>query len=551
MAALLRERGVQHEADYLARLRAAGATVVDLSSAREAPLDDACALTVEAMRAGADVIVQAPLASPWWFGYADILRRVEKPSALGAWSYEVDDTKLSRETRGGTILQLCAYSELVGTAQERMPDEFRVVTPAATETYRLDELSAFHRFVKAGLLQFASRFVTADRARVEAALYPNPTEHCEICRWRARCTERRRADDHLSFVAGLGRMHQAELEARDIDTLARFWRRAVAAGVQTVARGGGHLRAAAAAGAAAARSSVRAESRSTSCCAIEAGFGLTQLPEPRPGDLFLDLEGDPFGRDAMAIRPGESGREYLFGLGRVDADGVFQYSGRWAFSDVEERAAFDAVMTDIMAALEADSAIHVYHYAPYEPSAFKRLMGRYATRETDLDRLLRGGRFVDSMRSSAARCGPVSSATRSRISSRCSSSPVPLISTMPARPDASWKSPSRRAIQRRSRQICGRRSKPTTATTVDPSWNCSDGWNDSVRPASPPATRFRGRRSNRIIHRSKSAPGKRASKRYGRDCSTAFHRSGPPAATTRRRAICLPISSTGTIARRR
>jgi hypothetical protein len=39
--------------------------------------------------------------------------------------------------------------------------------------------------------------------------------------------------------------------------------------------------------------------------------------------------------------------------------------------------------------------MHVYHYAPYEPSAFKRLMGRYATRQEELDKLLRAGRFVD------------------------------------------------------------------------------------------------------------------------------------------------------------
>ena len=39
--------------------------------------------------------------------------------------------------------------------------------------------------------------------------------------------------------------------------------------------------------------------------------------------------------------------------------------------------------------------MHVYHYAPYEQTAFKRLMGRYATRENELDALLRGGRFVD------------------------------------------------------------------------------------------------------------------------------------------------------------
>ena len=49
----------------------------------------------------------------------------------------------------------------------------------------------------------------------------------------------------------------------------------------------------------------------------------------------------------------------------------------------------------ITAAWEAHPGMHVYHYAPYEPSAFKRLMGRYATREEALDRLLRGGRFVD------------------------------------------------------------------------------------------------------------------------------------------------------------
>ena len=39
--------------------------------------------------------------------------------------------------------------------------------------------------------------------------------------------------------------------------------------------------------------------------------------------------------------------------------------------------------------------LHVYHFAPYEPAALKRLMGRYATRENQLDALLRGGRFVD------------------------------------------------------------------------------------------------------------------------------------------------------------
>ena len=39
--------------------------------------------------------------------------------------------------------------------------------------------------------------------------------------------------------------------------------------------------------------------------------------------------------------------------------------------------------------------MHVYHYAAYEQTALKRLTGRHGTRETELDALLRGERFVD------------------------------------------------------------------------------------------------------------------------------------------------------------
>jgi predicted RecB family nuclease len=37
----------------------------------------------------------------------------------------------------------------------------------------------------------------------------------------------------------------------------------------------------------------------------------------------------------------------------------------------------------------------VYHFAAYEPAALKRLMLRYAKREDEVDRLLRGEIFVD------------------------------------------------------------------------------------------------------------------------------------------------------------
>ncbi|HJU23238.1 MAG TPA: TM0106 family RecB-like putative nuclease, partial [Casimicrobiaceae bacterium] len=84
-------------------------------------------------------------------------------------------------------------------------------------------------------------------------------------------------------------------------------------------------------------------------------------------------------------------REYLFGLARADNT----YHKYWALTDDEERTAFEAIIDAILESWAAAPTMHVYHFAPYEPAALKRLMGRYATREAEIDRLLRAGLFVD------------------------------------------------------------------------------------------------------------------------------------------------------------
>src|SRR5262249_4809834 len=120
---------------------------------------------------------------------------------------------------------------------------------------------------------------------------------------------------------------------------------------------------------------------------LSVGQGLMRLPSPSPGDIFLDLEGDPFAR--------EGGREYLFGFVIADANGVPYYRRIWAYSDRDERAAFERVVDQMLENWDRHPSMHVYHYAPYEPSALKRLMGRYSTRETEVDRMLRAELFVD------------------------------------------------------------------------------------------------------------------------------------------------------------
>ena len=93
------------------------------------PSDAAVADTLAAMQRGVPVIVQGALTHQGWNGRADILRRIEVPSTLGAWSYEPIDTKLARETKAGTILQLCLYADLLAAMQGLPPEYMYVVAP--------------------------------------------------------------------------------------------------------------------------------------------------------------------------------------------------------------------------------------------------------------------------------------------------------------------------------------------------------------------------------------------------------------------------------------
>ncbi|HEX6316838.1 MAG TPA: TM0106 family RecB-like putative nuclease, partial [Gemmatimonadaceae bacterium] len=203
---LLWKRGMEHERNYVDRLRGEGRTITDLNGVPRNESARAIAATLEAIHSGADVIVQAALEHESWVGYADVLVRRDVPSALGAWSYEVIDTKLARETRAGTVLQLGLYSAMVAEIQRLVPEHFHVVipglggTPPISIPFRHDDYAAYLRLMQRELL----RSTAMDPGELAALHYPEPVAHCDICAWWTACDEKRRADDHLSLVAGLG-----------------------------------------------------------------------------------------------------------------------------------------------------------------------------------------------------------------------------------------------------------------------------------------------------------------------------------------------------------
>src|SRR3989442_12164616 len=79
----------------------------------------------------------------------------------------------------------------------------------------------------------------------------------------------------------------------------------------------------------------------------------------------------------------------------IEQDGKPVYRAAWAHSPAEERSAFDQLIVFVGERRRRWPDMHVYHYGGYESGALKRLMGRHAIREDELDVLLRGKVLVD------------------------------------------------------------------------------------------------------------------------------------------------------------
>ena len=378
----LQERGFQHERGYIEYLCSQGLSIVELSELGDA--DDQFAAACAAMQDGPDVIVQATLLGNGWLGRADVLLRTDKASHLGDYSYEVADTKLARETRGRTMLQLCLYSDLLQKVQGLLPERMYVVPPAQDyerEPFRVNDYMAYYHLISSRLRDAVGRGSWHGEET-----YPDKCDQCDICRWWKVCDNRRREDDHLCLVAGISKMQIGELQERHVVTLEALATTTMPldpppnrGAPETYERVHHQAR-------------VQLEGRMLGrpiheLLPLEEGFGVCRLPQPTPQDIFFDFEGARF--------VGEEGLEYLFGYVSLDDDQQPEYYNLWAMTPEAEKAAFEVFIDEVMARWGADKGFHIYHYAPYEPAAIKRLMGRYATREAEVDRLLRGERFVD------------------------------------------------------------------------------------------------------------------------------------------------------------
>jgi predicted RecB family nuclease len=378
LAQLVADKGDLHEQRYLEHLRREGKQVVEIELPKQSgAFGEAHAATVAAMRNGVEVIYQATFARNGWRGRADFLVRVEEASELGAWSYEPYDTKLARTAKPAAVLQLAWYAVEIGAVQGRLPERLHVVLGTSEiESYRPADVDAYLRSAQRRL-----RLHVVEQPET----YPWPCEHCSRCDFVSICNERWKSDDHLTRVASIRRDHIGKLATVDVTTLTDLAeappdlsvRRLAPAMVEKLRDQ-----------AALQLHRYRSGELRYRLLEPEQRRGLGLLPTLSPGDVFFDMEGDPFFDPA-------SGLEFLFGLLWREADGSVAYQPFWAHDREGERRAFEEFVDFVCERRRAVPEMHVYHYASYEPSTLARLMGMHATREEEIDQFLRGEVLVD------------------------------------------------------------------------------------------------------------------------------------------------------------
>ncbi|PWY55009.1 helicase [Legionella qingyii] len=369
---VLQHLGHQHELELLEFFEKQGLSVANLH--QQANSYEA---TLTAMNNGVDVIYQAHLQSPPFQGYADFLIKTAGQSRFGEYIYEVWDTKLARSVKPGFLLQLCCYAEMLEDMQGCRTEYITVVLGNKEQRrFRTADYFYFYQNLKQQFLLAQQNF--------DPAACPDPAASKSWGRWSTYAEELLVNADHLIQVATITTGQIKKLYQAGIKTMTALahadcsWVKGIKP--ERFAR----LQAQ-------AKIQKKSSGKDIPLYQMTAHVpgqkhGLALLPAGSSQDVFFDIEGFPLE---------EGGLEYLWGIAYFDEKGQRQYKDFWAHNSAQEKESFQAFIKWVYQRWQEDPKMHIYHYANYEVSACRRLMGRYGVCEDEVDQLLRNEVFVD------------------------------------------------------------------------------------------------------------------------------------------------------------
>ena len=374
LKSVLQAKGFTHEDEQESNFRDQGLSVFRVESTNS---KEQVELTLSAMKNGVDVIAQARLENNQFLGFADFLIKVAGASKLGDYHYEVWDTKLASKVKPTFAIQLCCYSEMLEAIQGVFPQNITVLL-GTNEKVSLRTSDYFHYY-----LELKKSFLST-HIQFNSNNMPDPAESKSWGNWSAFAKQLLIEKDHLLQVANILRGQIKKLNQADIRTMKQladtnmenikginplvFQRLKAQASIQIASAG-----------------------KSTPKFKIikpDDGerSGLALLPPQSHLDVFFDIEGDPFD---------EGGLEYLWGNTYLNDQGERSFKDFWAHNRDQEKKAFEQFIHWVYERWQRDPSMHIYHYANYEITACRKLMGRYGVCEFEVDQLLRNEVFVD------------------------------------------------------------------------------------------------------------------------------------------------------------
>ncbi len=377
---LIAQTGNQHERSILDEFKVAKPNLVQIPT-NDQPL--AQAKTLLAIDAKAPVIYQAALECGRFAGFADFLEL----DAFGR--YQVWDTKLARSPKPYYAIQLCSYSEMLAAVTGgQIPEKFGIILGSQDRVeFRVEDFIHYYRRIKASFLAMQDGFTG------KMVDCPEPLPRAEHRRWTSHAEKFFNNTDHLVRVAGISVGQIKKLKRNGVATMAGL---AAASGKSI------HKLAADSLEKLIAQASLQCQTRADRMKNKEAPpryevlphtgpngepDGLAALPPDHPADVFFDMEGYPLI---------SGGLEYLFGVcSRSGQPGPLEFHDWWAHDRDQEKAAFDGFVDWVFNRWKKNPGMHIYHYAAYEVSAVRRLSTRHATRQDEVDELLRNRVFVD------------------------------------------------------------------------------------------------------------------------------------------------------------
>ncbi|MHA6670243.1 TM0106 family RecB-like putative nuclease [Homoserinimonas sp. A447] len=372
--------GDEHEERKLEQYRAEAQVMeIERPDVRDsAALAAAAEQTRRAFEGGTEVVFQATFHDPGlpdtagriaFLGFADFI--VRTPDGR----YLVQDTKLARSARVTALLQLAAYAEQLERIGIPTADTVELLLGDGTVSeHRLRDIAPvyrnrrdrLHRIIRERL--DGNHFVEWGDPRYAVC------GHCDVCEAEIE------ASRDVLLVAGMRVTQRAKLSCAGIRTIDQLASSADPVdGIGDAALAGLRTQ---------AQLQLEAIPESPPPYLVADAAVLAAIPEPDPGDLFFDFEGDPLHTEGDATR---WGIDYLFGM--VDRDE--QFTAYWAHTFAEEKQALRDFLDDVARRRALNPGLHIYHYASYERTHLSSLAARHGIGEDEVDQLLREHVLVD------------------------------------------------------------------------------------------------------------------------------------------------------------